>query len=158
MSPILVGSIFQKRISRKDSTAYVTWNMRAGQTYCMKSDSHIVCVVFRTDTVSYSDIILTVSAIKTAGPKWLGHLVRMEGNVPWGKTIPSRPESSGKKGGFRIRRPDSVYIELNSERRQHGGGIRWVEVSGAELSRRPRLTRGCNLRREEELWQGVQTA
>ena len=74
----------------------------------MKSDSHIVCVVFGIGSVSYSGIVLKVSVLKIARMKWLGHLVGMEDNALCGKTILSYPESSGKKGRSRIKKLDSL--------------------------------------------------
>ena len=84
--------------------------MRAGQTHFMKSDSHTIYVVFRTDSVSYSDIILRVSVLKIARLKWLGHLVGMEDKAPCGKTnpLPSRKQweerkIQNKEARFRIK-------------------------------------------------------
>jgi len=80
----------------------------SGANSILKSYLDIICVVFRTDSVSYSDVILRVSVLKIARLKWLGHLMGMEDNAPCGKTTPSHPENSGKKGRLRIRKLDSV--------------------------------------------------
>lgn len=86
----MVSSIFRKGVS---STTY-TYMLRevCERGRLMKSDLHLVCVVFRTDSMSYSDILIVVARLK-----WLGHLVGMEDNAPCGKTTPSQPESSRRK-------------------------------------------------------------
>jgi len=50
--------------------------------------------------------------IKTARLKWLGHIARMEDNVPCMKINLSQPERSRKKGMSRIRWLDSASKEI----------------------------------------------
>ena len=62
MSPILVRSIFRKHILERTARHMLREICERGELI-MKSDSHIVCVVFRIDSVSYSDSILKVSVL-----------------------------------------------------------------------------------------------
>jgi hypothetical protein len=70
--------------------------------------------MFRIDSVSYLDVILIVSVMKIAKPKWLGHLARMEDNTPCRKTTLSQPESSRKKGRSERGWPDSMLKDLRT--------------------------------------------
>jgi len=52
--------------------------------------------------------------IKVATLKWLGHIVRIEDNVPFMKITFSQPEGSRKKGRPRLRWLDSVLKYLKT--------------------------------------------
>jgi hypothetical protein len=55
----------------------------------------------------YKDLDI-VRVIKVARLRWLGHLLRMEENLPCKKIAFSQPEGSGKKGRPKLSWLDSV--------------------------------------------------
>jgi hypothetical protein len=61
--------------------------------------------------VLYTSII---EIMKSSRLEWLGHIARMEDNVPWIKIKFSLPEISRKKGIPRLRWLDSVSKETKT--------------------------------------------
>jgi hypothetical protein len=71
--------------------------------------------------------------IKIARFKWLGHIARMEGNVPCSKVTFFKPEGSRKKGRLRLRWLNSVLrdvktLEVNVWRKKGRGRDLWSEL------------------------------
>jgi hypothetical protein len=64
--------------------------------------------------VSYTKSTSVIKTITIATLKWLGHIARMEDNVPCMKITFPQPESSRKQGRPRLRWLDSVLRVLKT--------------------------------------------
>jgi hypothetical protein len=91
-----------------------------------------------------------VKMIKIGRLKWLGHITRMEDNVPCMKITFSQPESSKKKGRSILRRLDSVLkdlknLEVDTRRKKARDRGVWSEVI-----REAATHEGCGVKEHDE--------